>query len=137
MAWWRVMYGTKGYELMIKYLDRFFDHFEAYQGLERFTIAEVTDYVAWRLENKADPLRLLFELASVRKFWKWLTEDKNLPLTNPVRYGLVQDLQRRYALRNSPKLSGGTLAQVEVPPSDIGTPIRNGNYDTSSWDFGV
>lgn len=123
-AWWLTMYGKKGFKSNCNSLETFFSYFEAYPGLEYFTIAEVNTYFTWRMGNGAKPLRLNFEAYAIRKFWHWLTEDKSLPLTNPVRRGVLQKIQAQIRASRHP--------EIHIP-----APVFTENYDTSSWDFGV
>lgn len=122
-GWWLTMYGKKGFISTCRLLETFFGYYQAYPGLEYFTIAEVNDYFEWRLANGAKMLRMNFEMYAIRKFWRWLTEDNNLPLTNPVRRGVLQKVYRSLHPLKTP---------VQIPP-----PVLTNNYDTSSWDFGV
>jgi len=69
-----------------KYLERFFSHFPEASGLEQFGTPDVFEYKSWR--EKADdisPFKLMQELKSVEKFYRYLIEDQGLPLSNPAK----------------------------------------------------
>lgn len=136
-AWWLTMYGRKGYRGTYTNLERFFGYFSAYPGLEYFSIADVTDYFEWRRRNGRNPLAVMYEAYGIKKFWKWLTEDKGLPLFNPVRKGLLHKLQRAHTDFVKAKRAGSPETQIQIAPPDVWPTIRDYNYDTSMWDFGV
>lgn len=54
-------------------------------GIEQFTSIELADYYQVRLKEGASQYTLSCEMLSFRNFWKWLIEDRQLPLNNPVR----------------------------------------------------
>jgi hypothetical protein len=136
-AWWLTMYGKKGFLATCKNLESFFGFFVGYTGLENFTIAEVTDFFTWRILNGSSWYRITYEMYAVRKFWNWLTEDKNLPLSNPIRRGLIQKIQRCNPTLKNPEPLSRTFAKVNIAPPNIRPPVGDFNYDTSSWDFGI
>lgn len=136
-GWWLTMYGKKGFRGMTQCLERFFDYYSAYPGLEFFTITEIAQFYEWRLKTGQNNLTILYEVYAVKKFWHWLTEDKNLPLVNPVRRGLCYKIQRAHADAVNAKRLSRTETQIQIPPPNVRTAISYDNYDTSSWDFGV
>jgi hypothetical protein len=78
------LYGARACQFTDAFLERFFKHFPEQSGLEQFTIADVTDYRQWRLDEGCSKSALMSELNVVKRFWRWLIEEKQLPLFNPA-----------------------------------------------------
>ena len=85
LSWRRKLYGWKSSMYNGKRLEAFFDHFPPTMGLEYFAIADLQEYRDWRRSKGVNPATLKMELSSVKAFWRWMIEDMNLPLFNPVR----------------------------------------------------
>lgn len=85
LSWRRKLYGWKSSMYNGKRLESFFEHFPPTMGLEYFAIADLQEYRDWRRSKGVNPSTLKMELSSVKAFWRWLIEDMNLPLFNPVR----------------------------------------------------
>ena len=134
----RILYAPATAIWYSRDLERFFRHFESYKGLEEFSIADVTDYANWRIDNGAKLAWLLKELQIVRAFWRWLIENKELPLVNPVKPSYRQDLKKRHALFMETKPSGKTFAEIETTAFDERSPIEDFTYyDTETWLYGI
>lgn len=85
LSWRRKMYGWKSSSYQGKQLEKFFEHFPPEMGLEYFAIADLQEYQHWRLGKGVNPGTLKMELQAVKAMWRWLIEDMDLPLFNPVR----------------------------------------------------
>ena len=102
---WRVKcYGWRaGRHSGIK-LEKFFAHFPPQMGLEYFTIADLQEYREWRLNSGTKVGTLEIELTSVKAFWKWLIEDCQFPLFNPVRDEKIKIRKSRLTLAGFKRL---------------------------------
>lgn len=69
-----------------KYLERFFSHFPQASGLEQFGTPDVLEYKNWR-ESTLDvsTFKVMQEIKCVDRFYRYLIEDSQLPLSNPAR----------------------------------------------------
>lgn len=85
-SWLYHLYGKGSMRYHDKFLERFFSHFPEASGLEQFGTPDVFEYKRWR-EQAADisPFKLMQELKSVEKFYRYLIEDQSLPLSNPAK----------------------------------------------------
>ena len=64
-------------------LESFFGHFPTAKGLEQFTVADVHEYAAWRLQNGKTEAYTQRELQTVSRFYKWCM-DKGVKVFNPA-----------------------------------------------------
>lgn len=106
-----------------KRLQVFLDQFPGYTSLEQFSIAEVTNFIEWRIANGAALNSVSLHLYAVRVFFNWLIESQNLPLINPVRRDYVKNLKRRYALSMKAKSVRERFGDIQFSPSDVGSSI--------------
>src|SRR5580698_6278588 len=107
-SWWLTMRGRKSYRRRMDMLDRFFRHFQAYKGIEYFTMSHVTDYFLWRLQmNKLQTV--LLDMYAVRAFWKWMIEDRGLPLFNPVRPAAMKHIKEEARKREEAAVLAGQV----------------------------
>src|SRR5258708_7211003 len=85
-SWLLNLYGKKSMYYHDKYLERFFSHFPKASGLEQFGTPDVYEYKCWREQAKdISPFKLMQEIKSVEKFFRFLIEDQSLPLSNPAK----------------------------------------------------
>ena len=99
--WILVMKGGVCMRLYDKTLSRFFDMFSGKTSVEQFTSVDIADYKVIRLKQGTNIRSLTYELCMIRKFWKWLIEDKGLPLND--------------------------IAAVAIVPYKLGNTVRRGN----------
>ncbi len=78
------LYGSRTFYMNDFYLEKFFSHFPNTVGLEEFTIADITDYRAWRESDGAKTQAVANEISALNRFWKWLIEKNKLHLSNPT-----------------------------------------------------
>lgn len=85
-SWLLHLYGRKVMLYHDKYLERFFNHFPEAIGVEQFGTPDVHAYKTWR-EGTRDisPFKLMQEIKSLEKFYRFLIENQGLPLSNPAK----------------------------------------------------
>lgn len=82
-----------------KYLERFFNHFPEASGVEQFGTPDVHAYKTWREGNRdISPFKLMQEIKSLEKFYRYLIEDQGLPLSNPAK-PFVKNLNLKHIVR--------------------------------------
>ncbi|SRR6266403_545809 len=80
-----IMKGRKVFVFYDKVLERLFAMFPNHIGLEQFTTVDIADYKLARIQQGKKELSIVYELYVFYAFWRWLMEDKGLPLYNPAR----------------------------------------------------
>src|SRR5882724_2008964 len=91
-SWLYHLYGRKSMLYHDKFLERFFSHFPEASGLEQFGTPDVFEYKRWREQAKdISPFKLMQEIKSVEKFYRYLIEDQSLPLSNPAKPFIKQN----------------------------------------------
>src|SRR6266446_7713198 len=80
-----IMKGSKVFRYYDKVLERLFAMFPNHTGLEQFTTVDIADYKLARVQQGKKELSIVYELYVFYAFWRWLMEDKGLPLYNPAR----------------------------------------------------
>ena len=85
-SWLLHLYGRKSMLYNDKYLERFFDHFPQASSLEQFGTPDVHQYKMWR-ENVGNisSFKLMQEIKCLERFFRFLIEDQQLPLSNPAK----------------------------------------------------
>lgn len=136
-SWFLKFYGSKAFASRSKHLERFLEHFPGYDSLEKFTAVDVKEYVNWRLNNGCYWVAIKVEMSYVRAWFRWLIEQENLPLRQPVERMSVKDFKARYTFVYKAKKSGRSLTDIKVSPFDVWPPVGYLNYDCSAWDQGV
>jgi hypothetical protein len=77
--------GGRGASLFAsKCLESFFGHFPTAKGLEQFTVADVHEYGAWRMQSGATEAAMCRELQTISRFYKWCI-DKGAKVFNPAQ----------------------------------------------------
>ena len=80
-----IMKGREVFRYYDKVLERLFVMFPNHTGLEQFTTVDIADYKLARVQQGKKELSIVYELYVFYAFWRWLMEDKGLPLYNPAR----------------------------------------------------
>jgi hypothetical protein len=80
-----VMKGRAAFLNADTVLERLLAIFPKHKGWEDFTSTDIADYREARLKQGLAETSLVFELATIYRFFKWLIEDKGLYCNNPVR----------------------------------------------------
>ncbi len=80
-----IMKGREVFRYYDKVLERLFAMFPNHTGLEQFTTVDIADYKLARVQQGKKELSIVYELYVFYAFWRWLMEDKGLPLYNPAR----------------------------------------------------
>lgn len=115
------MYGRRTYRYSYPTLEMFFEFFTSEWSLERFTIVEVSDYIQWRRRRGCTVRSCMTEVGILRKYWRWLIEERGLNLLNPVSPAHQKKLSDALIAEAKGKSSGFT--KVEVPASDERSPV--------------
>ena len=69
-----------------KYLERFFSHFPEASGLEQFGTPDILAYKEWlEKEGTRSAFKVMQEIKALDRFFRYLTIDCKLPLTNPAK----------------------------------------------------
>ena len=80
-----VMRGRAAFLNTDTVLERLLAMYPKHKGWEDFTSTDIADYREARLKQGLAETSLVFELATLYRFFKWLIEDKGLYCNNPVR----------------------------------------------------
>lgn len=84
-AWILVMKGRSAFRSYDSCLEQFFAAFPNKTGVEQFTSVDIADWKALKIKQGIAELTLHYYLGMIGNFWKWLIEDKELPINNPIR----------------------------------------------------
>lgn len=89
-AWLLTLYGSGALDYADRHLEAFFAYFPKTWGLEKYTSADVEDYVEHLRESGKSGGVINLRLTAVRRFWRWLIEDRGYPMFNVVSASRAQ-----------------------------------------------
>jgi hypothetical protein len=85
-SWLLHLYGRNSMLYNDKYLERFFSHFPEASGLEQFGTPDILEYKTMRERTgDASAFKIMQEIKCLDRFFRYLIEDRKLPLTNPAK----------------------------------------------------
>lgn len=93
--WLLKLYGRKSWIREAAILERFFQHFSTSVDLAQFTVADVDTYYQYLTSSDRSPQAIFIQLKAIDRFWRYLQEAENLPLTNPFKVYLSKPEPKR------------------------------------------
>lgn len=84
-SWLLIMKSSKTFRAYDKALERLFTMFPHRTGVEQFLSTDMADFKVIGLQNGRTLRSIEYDLRMYYIFWRWLMEDKGLPINNPAR----------------------------------------------------